>query len=116
MAVTRKTSSKQASILNFEDIQKDQNTMQKEQNKLTRVVVHFDVGYNNHLFIRGNGANLSWNKGIMLRNTRSNEWVWETDAPFKSCEFKILINDIQYEQGNNHTLNSGKNMEYTPHF
>ncbi len=116
MVVAKKTSSKQVSILNFEDIQKDQNNMQKDQNKLTRVVVHFDVGYNNQLFIRGNGANLSWNKGIMLHNTRHNEWVWETDATFKSCEFKILINDIQYEQGNNHILNSAKTIEYTPHF
>jgi len=107
MALIKKMFSKEAEISSSNDADKP---------KLTRVVVRFDVGFNNHLFIRGNGANLNWNKGVMMRNTRSNEWVWETNQPFKSCEFKVLINDTQYEQGNNHVLSCEKNMEYTPHF
>jgi len=84
--------------------------------KLTRVVIHCDVGFNNNIFIRGNGPNLCWDKGILLRNTKSNEWVWETDQPFNSCEFKVLLNDTQYEQGNNHTLTCENSIEYTPQF
>lgn len=84
--------------------------------KLTRIVIHYDVGFNNSIFIRGSGANLSWDKGILLHNTQANEWVWETDQSFDSCEFKVLINDSQYENGENHTLTCENCLEYTPCF
>lgn len=92
------------------------NDKKKAKAKLIRVVIHYDVGFNNSIFIRGSGADLSWDKGIMLMNTRPNEWVWETDKSFSSCEFKVLINDSQYEQGGNHKLTSENDLEYTPCF
>jgi len=92
------------------------NDKKKAKAKLTRVVIHCDVEFNNSIFIRGSGANLNWDKGIMLHNTRSDEWVWETDQSFNSCEFKVLINDSQYEQGDNHTLTCENCLEYTPCF
>lgn len=82
----------------------------------TRVVIKYDVGFNNSVFIRGKGANLSWEKGISLKNTKPDEWVWETDLPFTTCEFKVLINDDHYENGENHPLACGKSLEYTPQF
>lgn len=92
------------------------NDQKKAKSDLTRVVIHYDVGFKNGLFIRGKGANLSWDKGIALVNTRPDEWVWETDQVFNSCEFKVLINDANYEQGNNHTLTCKHSLEYTPSF
>lgn len=92
------------------------NGKTKSKTNLTRVVVHCDVGFNNNVFIRGNGANLSWNKGVLLSNTRPDEWVWETEQVFNPCEFKVLINDSNYEEGDNHTLTCKNCIEYTPHF
>ncbi len=89
----------------------DKKTQQK-----TRITVKYDVGYQNQLYIRGKGADLSWEKGQPLKNVKANEWTWETDAPFNQCEFKILINDQTYENGNNHTLHCGSCVIYTPHF
>jgi hypothetical protein len=92
-------------------------TNEKKRGKTRpHVVIHCNVGFNNNLFIRGSGANLSWDKGIMLQNTKPDEWVWETDLPFNSCEFKVLINDSHYEQGDNHILTSENSLEYTPCF
>lgn len=82
----------------------------------TRITVKYDVGFSNQLYIRGKGANLSWDKGQPLKNVKPDEWVWETDAHFTNCEFKILINDRVYENGDNHHLNTGSNLLYTPHF
>lgn len=82
----------------------------------TRITVKYDVGFNNHLFIRGKGAGLSWEKGIPLKNVKADEWVWESDAPFNQGEFKILINDKHYETGENHQLPHGASITYTPHF
>lgn len=88
----------------------------KKGASITRVVVKYDVGFGNSLYIRGKGANLNWDKGIMLRNIKPNEWHWETDLPFNACEFKVLINDNEYEIGDNHPLTAGSSIQYTPRF
>lgn len=82
----------------------------------TKVIIKYDVGYANDLYIRGKGANLNWDKGLKLKNLKHDEWVWETDVPFSACEFKVLINDRIYETGTNHTLNSGSAITYSPRF
>lgn len=82
----------------------------------SKVVIKYDVGFNNHLFIRGKGANLSWHKGIPLQNKSADEWTWQTDVPFQDLEFKILINDEHYEEGDNHRLKQGQTVHYVPRF
>lgn len=82
----------------------------------TRITIKYDAGYPNDLYIRGKGANLSWEKGQKLKNSNHDEWIWETDLPFTTCEFKILINDCHYEAGDNHHLASGTSILYTPNF
>ncbi len=82
----------------------------------TRITIKYDVGFHNTLHIRGKGADLCWSKGIALKNIKRDEWVWETEAAFSTCEFKVLINDKNYELGENHTLACGANIQYTPNF
>lgn len=89
---------------------------EKKNSTKTRITVKHDAGYPNHLYIRGQGANLSWDKGQPLTNVKADEWVWETDTHFNQCEFKILINDKTYEIGDNHLLNAGASLLYKPQF
>jgi hypothetical protein len=93
-------------------------TPRNELKKCTRthVVVNYDVGYNNTVAIRGKGPGLSWDKGITLKNTKHDEWIWETDSQFNTCEFKVLINDTHYEIGENHPISCGACIKYTPKF
>lgn len=88
----------------------------KKTSGKTRVTIRFDAGFPNQLYIRGKGANLSWDKGHLLKNVNANEWIWETDLNFTNCEFKILINDTIYENGDNHQLHAGTALMYAPHF
>ena len=83
---------------------------------VTRIIINYDVGFSNALYIRGHGANLNWEKGILLKNTKCDEWVWETEAVFPNAEFKILINDKTYETGENHSLQCGSTTHYKPNF
>lgn len=82
----------------------------------TRITIIYDVGFSNALFLRGQGAKLSWEQGVPLTNVKADEWVWETTEPFTICEFKVLLNDQEYESGQNHTLSCGASIQYTPHF
>lgn len=82
----------------------------------TKITIKYDVGFNNMLYLRGKGANLSWERGIALKNVKADEWIWETDVPFSTAEFKVLINDKHYEMGENHPLTCGANIRYTPKF
>lgn len=83
----------------------------------TKIVAHIDCGFTNNLFIRGEGiSNLSWDKGAMMKNIGPNEWVWESDRPFSTLQFKVLVNDSWFEQGNNHTLGFGQEIDFTPQF
>lgn len=81
-----------------------------------RIIVKYDVGFNNHLSIRGQGGGLSWERGIALRNVAPDEWVWESQDVCEECEFKVLINDERYEVGENHKIYHGGIVQYTPQF
>lgn len=96
-------------------VKKEEFTVQRVSSK-TQIIIKYDVGFGNALYIRGRGAQLSWDKGIPLKNTHTDEWIWETDIPFTACEFKILLNDQVYEAGDNHPLTQGSHLQYTPAF
>ncbi len=83
----------------------------------TRIVVQCDVGFANTVYLRGQGLpHLSWDKGIALKNVKADEWVWETEEPFKAGEFKILINDKTFEVGENHPIQPGISVRVNPKF
>lgn len=99
--------------------QQPASTLSAAQRKMhhnTRITIKYDIGYSNQLTIRGKGANLNWERGQPLKNVQADEWIWETDAPFSQCEFKVLINDREYEKGENHLVNQGASFTYTPQF
>jgi len=83
---------------------------------MTRIQVKCDAGFGNTLNIRGQGADLSWGKGIPLKNIKNDEWLFETDKTFLEIEFKILLNDLSYETGQNHLIRHGNYLQYHPKF
>lgn len=110
---------KTASIKAAKEKSIDGVTMKKEpvKSKKTKIVVKFNCGVQNNLFIRGNGiTSLSWMKGEPLQNVGPDEWIWETERPCTKMEFKILLNDQQFEIGENHTIPYGGIALITPNF
>ncbi len=95
-------------------IEKKSDTTVKPRKK-TKVMIKYDVGYNNNLYIRGNGPGLSWEHGVLLQNIGPDEWIWEANLS-TGCDFKVLINDQQYETGENHHIEDGTLIQYTPQF
>ncbi|MCE5294709.1 MAG: hypothetical protein LLF94_08875 [Chlamydiales bacterium] len=88
-----------------------------KETTLTTIIVHFDCGMPNSLYIRGEGIKgLSWEKGMLMQCTKADEWIWQTDVPFNKAEIKILLNDKEYELGENHAVDCGKEQQITPRF
>lgn len=74
-----------------------------------------DVGFGNNLFVRGQGAGLSWERGLPLENVDSR--TWRLIVPAKDqVQFKLLINDSVWAQGDDVVAAPGKKVEVTPAF
>ncbi|MBR4597176.1 MAG: hypothetical protein IKO42_02135 [Opitutales bacterium] len=83
---------------------------------LTRIIVKKDAGWGNSLYIRGNGAGLNWQKGVLLQCVDSDEWLWENKVAKGSVEFKILVNDQFWADGENLIILSGETLTCYPTF
>ena len=85
--------------------------------KLTRVIVKYDAGWGNTLFIRGKGASgLGWEKGIPMQNIGCDEWLWEQFVPKGDVTFKLLINDAQWSKGEDFVVAAGDSIICKPEF
>ena len=73
----------------------------KKKATKTTIAARVDVGFGNNLYIRGEGAGLSWDVGILMRNLSPYEWAWESKYSDEPIEYKLLINDELWANGGN---------------
>ena len=71
-----------------------------------RIVVGYQGNPGDRLYIHGTGPGMSWLRGIEMRH-ENDLWIYESTAPFERFEFKILLNDLFWEVGENHTISNG---------
>lgn len=74
-----------------------------------------DVGFGNNLFVRGQGAGLSWERGVQLENVDSKTWRLAVPASDK-LQFKLLLNDSVWAKGEDMVAAPGKKVEVVPAF
>ncbi|MBC8095528.1 MAG: hypothetical protein H7Y43_06930, partial [Akkermansiaceae bacterium] len=74
-----------------------------------------DIGFGNKLFVRGQGAGLSWDHGIPLECVDSQTWRLTVPAKDK-LQFKLLLNDSVWAQGEDVVAAPGKRVEVVPAF
>ena len=84
--------------------------------KITRVIAKINVGWGNSLFIRGAGAELSWDKGVAMQCIGDDEWLWEQYVPKGDVSFKFLINDSQWSVGEDFVVAVGDSVICNPIF
>ena len=83
---------------------------------MTRIIARVDVGFGNQLYIRGENGGLDWEHGILMENISPYEWSFTTHYPAKQIEFKFLINDELWSEGNNLKIAAGKESISSPTF
>lgn len=86
---------------------KAKTTVKAAVNKITRVVARIDVGWGHALYIRGEGAGLSWQQGVPMICEKDNEWHWVAETNISPIVFKLLIDDKVWSAGENVTINAG---------
>ena len=82
----------------------------------TTLVAQVDVGFGNTLFVRGEGGDLSWEKGIPMKNISPYEWTFASKAKGGDLVCKLLINDEIWADGDNLTVPAGTRHICSPAF
>ncbi len=82
----------------------------------TSIIARVDVGFGNSLYIRGEGAGLSWDKGVQLDNVSPYEWSFSSTTAKGAVTFKFLINDEIWAEGDDITVAKGDTSISSPVF
>lgn len=83
---------------------------------LTIVEAAVPLGLGDTLFIRGEGAELTWDHGQELSRLDDSTWVWSTRHARHSITFKLLLNDRVWQQGDNCVLMARRKISLAPVF
>lgn len=82
----------------------------------TSIIARVDVGFGNSLYVRGEGAGLSWDKGVQLDNVSPYEWVFSSTQAKGDLTFKFLINDEVWAEGEDLIVAKGGTSISSPVF
>lgn len=88
------------------------------ERNVTKIRVHYDVGYGNNITVRGDTYPLSWEYGRGARNVAPDLWEWEMERipQDDTFEFKVLLNDTTWSTGNNYVGSGGTTIDVYPSF
>ena len=82
----------------------------------TTISARIDVGFGNALFVRGEGAGMSWEKGLAMENVQNDLWRVVLAESARAYTFKFLINDTTWSAGPDFTAACGTSVTLTPEF
>jgi hypothetical protein len=80
------------------------------------ITAKVDVGFGNALYIRGDGAGLSWNKGTLLDCVSNDTWSIVLPSVDKPLAFKLVLNDEVWSSGEDFNAAPGDTVTVTPAF
>ena len=83
---------------------------------VTFISATIDIGFGNHLFIRGDGPGLSWDRGVAMDCTGAGLWTISVKKAKAPVTFKVLVNDLSWSSGDDFTAAPGQSVTITPSF
>jgi len=83
---------------------------------VTTITAHIDIGFGNALYLRGEGADLSWDRGTLMNCVADNCWSLQLPESGRPLIFKFLVNDLSWSAGQDYTVASGDTLGTTPTF
>jgi hypothetical protein len=82
----------------------------------TFLSAQIDIGFGNHLYVRGEGPGLSWDHGLAMDNTGSNLWTATIKGAKLPVVFKVLVNDLTWNVGADYSVDAGQSITVYPTF
>ncbi len=84
---------------------------------VTVITATVDIGFGNALYIRGEGAGLSWDSGALMEcSSKGDSWSITLPETSKPIIYKFLINDLTWSAGADCLAESGKKTAIKPTF
>jgi hypothetical protein len=80
------------------------------------ITAQIDIGFGNALYVRGEGAGLSWDQGLLMNCVSNSEWQCVLGESARPIVFKFLVNDLSWSTGEDFTVTAGTNVTLTPTF
>jgi hypothetical protein len=82
----------------------------------TFISAQIDIGFGNHLTLRGSGPGLSWDKGLVMDNVGHSLWTASIAKAVRPVIFKVLVNDLSWSTGADYTVEPGQSITVYPTF
>ncbi len=82
----------------------------------TTIVAAVDVGFGNHLTLRGEGPGLSWEIGTPLECVADDRWSITLPESAQPIVCKFLLNDSTWCSGEDYTVLPGSTVVLSPTF
>jgi hypothetical protein len=82
----------------------------------TFISAQIDIGFGNHLTLRGEGPGLSWDHGVVMDNVGQNLWTASVKGATQPVVFKVLVNDLTWNTGNDYVVEAGQSITVYPTF
>ncbi len=75
-----------------------------------------DIGFGNHLYIRGEGPGLTWEHGVAMDCVGTSLWTTTVKNAAAPVVFKLLVNDLSWSTGNDFVAEPGQSFTVQPEF
>ncbi|MDI1321019.1 MAG: hypothetical protein PSW75_12625 [bacterium] len=82
----------------------------------TFISAKIDIGFGNHLYIRGTGPGLNWAHGLAMDCVGANLWTSTVKHATAPVTFKLLVNDLSWSTGNDFVVEPGQSVTVVPGF
>ncbi len=80
------------------------------------IVARVNVGWGNTLYLRGEGGCLSWDMGVPMICSGDDRWVWSCHGEHAPRQFKFLLNDEIWSEGENQIMSGADITVCNPKF
>ena len=82
----------------------------------TFISAKVDIGFGNHLYVRGDGPGLNWDLGVAMDCVGAGLWTVTVKQATAPVVFKVLVNDLSWSAGEDFSVEPGQSVTITPSF
>jgi hypothetical protein len=82
----------------------------------TFISAKIDIGFGNHLYVRGEGPGLSWDHGLAMDCVGAGLWTITVKNAAAPVVFKLLVNDLSWSGGEDYVAEPGQSLTIAPTF